>query len=317
MTSKIVTLTMNPTLDIGTSIDQVAPDRKLRTGDVRYDPGGGGVNVARAVKRLGGTPTALFVSGAVFGDIVGELLQQEGVRHQRISVAGKGRIALAVAERSSGQQYRFVLPGPPLRPTECDAVLHRLSSLTTPGAYVVLSGSLPPGVTPEFYSRAAQQIAQEGARCVLDTSGPALTEGLRQGVYLAKPNMRELTQLYGSDIHNEREQERAVQRLIADGKCEVVLLSLGAAGVLLATADGNERLRAPSVPIRSKVGAGDSMVAGVVLALSQGRPLRDSIRYGIAAGSAAVMTPGSELCRLADTEQLYESLVTIHAPPGV
>jgi len=311
----VVTLTMNPTIDKSAAIGHVAPDRKLRCEEPRHDPGGGGVNVSRAMRRLGGQSLALYPAGGALGQLLQELLDEEGVRHQAIPINGMTRENLTVAEASTGQQYRFGMPGPSLEEEDWQRCLEELSTLESGPDYVVASGSLPLGVPDDFYARVARQVHDRGGRLLLDTSEEPLRAAAAEGVYLLKPNMRELRQLAQSDIEDEAAQEAAVRELVERGQAEVVLLSLGAAGALLATADRLERLRAPSVPIKSKIGAGDSMVAGIVLGLSRGRSVVEAALLGIAAGSAAVMTPGTELCRREDTERLFKQLLANRSRP--
>jgi len=180
--------------------------------------------------------------------------------------------------------------------------------------YLVLSGSLPPGVPSDFYARVGCIANASGARTILDTSGEALRLGVHDGLYLLKCNLRELGELAGHALTDEAQQEAAAAQLLASGYSEVVVVSLGAAGALVVSKDGWERLRVPTVPVESKVGAGDSMVAGIVLRLSQGRPLREAILFGLAAGAAAVMRPGTQLCRREDTERLFERLTRERVP---
>jgi 6-phosphofructokinase 2 len=172
----------------------------------------------------------------------------------------------------------------------------------------VLSGSLPEGVGDDIYAKLAKQMPEE-CRVVVDTKGDVLARSLETPVYLIKPNVRELGQLVGRDIESDEEIVEVSRRLISDGKVQVVVTSLGSGGAMLVTADHTEQLRSPTVKIRSKVGAGDSMVAGIVLGLARGWSVRDAVRLGIAAGAAAVMTEGTELCRRADVERLYEHMV--------
>jgi 6-phosphofructokinase 2 len=230
-------------------------------------------------------------------------------------VSGRTRENITVSETTTAAQYRFVLPGPQLLPEDCERCLARLSELDPPPRYLVLSGSLPPGVPDDFYASAAAVGRQLGARTVLDTSGIALRRGIDAGVYLLKPNLRELGQVAGAELRSEADQERAARELLGRGQSEVVVVSLGAAGVLLVSADVVERIRAPTVPIRSRIGAGDCTVAGIVVGLSRGDDLRHAVRRGVAAGAAAVTTPGTELCRRADAERLYAGLLSeMHSP---
>ena len=300
----IVTLTMNPALDIATSTDRVEPTHKLRCSMPRYDPGGGGINVARAVHALGGDAVAIFPIGGPAGEMIRRKLQQEGVAHDAIPISGFTRESLAVAELASGKQFRFILPGPTLSQTDQERCLDQLSAATSGAQYIVASGSLPPGVPDDFYAKVAELARVQRARFVMDTSGPALKRaGL--GIYLLKPSLRELTDLTGREIRKERDEELAARQVIEQGRCEILVLSLGAQGALLATADGCQRFAAIPVEARSTVGAGDSMLAGIVLGLSRGLPLRDAVRFGMAAGAAALLGTGTQLCRRSDVERLY------------
>jgi 6-phosphofructokinase 2 len=307
----IVTLTMNPTLDKSASIDQVVPDRKLRCQTLRQEPGGGGINVARAIRKLRGNSLALYPAGGLTGDLIKALLDEEGLNHQPLPIESLTREGLMVVEQATGQQFRFNLPGPTLKESEWRRCLDELAGLDPPPDYLVASGSLPEGVPYDFFARVAQLAHEKDIRLILDTStSQAARQALEEGVYLIKPNLREFRELVGSDLEKEVEQEARAKEIVKDGQATVVVVSLGAAGVLMATEDGCERLRAPTVSIESKVGAGDSSVAGIALSLARGKTVRKSVQFGIAAGASAVMTPGSELCRREDTERLYQSMAS-------
>lgn len=303
MTMTVVTVTLNPAIDKSCSVDQVAPDRKLRCSQPAFDPGGGGINVARVIRRLGGDTLALWTCGGPMGELLAGLLDEEGVPHQPVHIAGLTRENFIVFERTSEQQYRFGTPGPPLAEDEAERCLQQVRSLDPAPEFLVLSGSLPPGLADDFYGQLIRQ-ASKSSRVVLDASGPALTRGLTEPVFLIKPNLRELGQLAGHEIEDESQIREVAQELIGDGRVQVVVTSLGSAGAVLVTSSGAAHISAPTVPIRSKVGAGDSTVAGIVFGLAQGRSLFDAVRLGIAAGAAAVMTEGTELCRRSDTERL-------------
>lgn len=304
----IVTLTMNPAIDKNSAVDQVVPEAKLRCSRPRREPGGGGLNVARAIQRLGGDSTAYYPAGGPPGMILKQLLDREELVHRPIEIEAWTRENLVVDEERSGQQFRFGMPGPEIREAEWRRCLKVISELGSELDYLVASGSLPPGVPTDFYRRVAEIASGAGARCVVDTSGDALRHSVDAGVYLLKPNVRELQQLAGRELNNEQKQMEAARSLIEAGGAEVVVLSLGAGGAMTITADGSEHVRTPTVPIKSKVGAGDSMVGGIVLALAREENLRDAVRFGAAAGAAAVMTPGTELCRREDAERLYAAM---------
>jgi 6-phosphofructokinase 2 len=303
---KIVTLTMNPALDKSVSIGHVMADRKLRCGPPRYAPGGGGVNVSRAIRRLGGESLAFYTRGGPIGEMLQDLLAEEGVSHWPLEIEGITRVSFTVFEQASKQQYRFVMPGPELHAVEWRRCLEVVFERESQPDYLVASGSLPPGVPTDFYGRLARSACQAGCRFIVDTSGDELRAAAEAGVYLLKPNMRELRHLAGKEIESEEQQQQVARQLVEQGRAEVVVVSLGAAGALLVSAEGSERVRAPTVRIQSKIGAGDSMVAGLVLALARGQSLSESVHFGVAAGAAAVATPGTELCRREETESLYQ-----------
>ncbi len=304
----IVTLTANPCVDESTGVDQVVPDRKLRCGDPRYEPGGGGINVARAIRRLGGEALAVYPAGGPAGELLASLLEREGVAHRPLPIAGWTRENLNVFEESTGRQFRFVLPGPRLALREWEGLLEEVSALSPFPAFLVASGSLPPGVPADFYARAARLARDRGGRFVLDTSGEAAKRALEEGVFLVKPSLREFQHLSGLPDAEEAHLVAESKRWIEAGRCEAVVLSLGAAGVLWVTAETSQRLLSPTVPVRSTVGAGDSMLAGIVLRLQQGHAMGEAVAFGVAAGAATVMNPGTELCHRPDAERLYEGM---------
>lgn len=300
----IVTLTMNPALDIATSTDRIVPTHKLRCTAPRYDPGGGGINVARAVHALGGDAVAVFPVGGPAGAMIRHLLEQEGVAHRPIAIDGFTRESLAVEERQTGKQYRYILPGPELSGRDQERCLNELSLLAPKAAYIVASGSLPLGVPEDFYARVGEFARRLGKRLILDTSGAALKQAGGE-IYLLKPSLSELASLTGREIRTQRDQERAARELVEDRRGEIIVVSLGVEGALLVTAEQTERFAAIPVQARSTVGAGDSMLAGVVLGLSRGLPLREATRFGMAAGAAALLGSGTELCRREDVERLF------------
>ncbi len=304
----IVTVTLNPSIDTSCRVSQVMAEHKLRCSEPVHEPGGGGINVSRAVRKLGGESLALFPAGRHFGGLLKNLLRHEGVEFRQVEIAGQTRENFIVREETSGQQFRFGLPGPTMREEECGAVLTLLDSLESRPEYLVGSGSLPPGTLPDFYALLGKKAAVLGAKYIVDTSGEALCRAAESPVYLIKPNRRELSQLAGEEILEEDDLADAALRLINEGISEIVVVSLGAGGAMLVTREGCRRIHAPSVQAVSMVGAGDSMTAGMVLGLTRGLPIIEAAMFGVAAGTAAVMTPGTELCRREDTERLYEKI---------
>jgi len=299
----IATLTLNPALDVTTCTDKVRHTHKLRCTAPRFDPGGGGINVARVIHTLGGEVTAIFPCGGPAGAMLATLIEEAGVPIAPVAVEGATRESFTVDEGETGKQYRFVLPGAALAEDELARLLDSLKSADA--SHLVVSGSLPPGCDPAVIPRLGALSREMGARLVVDTSGAALAACEGAGIYLLKPSLREVEDLLGKPIEDEQGELAAARTLLERGFGEVIVLSLAERGALL-VAEGTElRLPAIEVDTKSAVGAGDSMVAAITLASSRGRSLPDALRYGIAAGAATLMTPATELARASDVERLY------------
>ena len=305
---QILTLTVNPALDVSTSTQQVESNHKLRCRTSRVDPGGGGVNVARVVRRLGGRCLAVYTAGGAVGEAYRRLIEADRIPSLVLPVQGSTRQNFTVDEASTGEQYRFVLEGPEFSEAEWRACLDVVAETVPAGGYVVASGSLPPGVPDDFYARVVRVAREGGARCVVDASGPALAHALAEGVFLVKPSRRELGEYVGAALDSEQSQLDAASALVSAGSAEYVALTLGEAGAVLTSRSGSIRLPVPSVEVASIVGAGDSFLAAFVLRLAQGLRVEKAFGAAVAAGSAAVMTPATELCHRSDVERLEAEL---------
>jgi 6-phosphofructokinase 2 len=306
--SQIVTLTMNPAIDRVMTIEHVTPDAKLRCKSERRDPGGGGVNVTRGIYELGGESLAIFTCGGYTGEMYRELLEIEQLPNSAIKIEGLTREHIMVMETSTGRDYRFGEPGPELTEQEAEDCLQAVCDLDPAPQYLVLSGSLPPGAGDDFYARIIE-AADEDTRIVIDTNPPALRPALQVGVYLLKPNARELGDLVGHTLEGRQEIEEISHEMVESGKAEIVVTSIGAGGSIVVAEDICTRVPAPPVKVESKVGAGDSMVAGLVLALDRGKSIIDAVRYGTAAGAAAVMDTETGLGSREHVERLYQQLI--------
>jgi 6-phosphofructokinase 2 len=303
--NSIVTLTMNPALDITTDADVVRPTDKVRCSSVRYDPGGGGVNVAQVAHNLGASVTALFPAGGATGEMYCDLLAARGIPFHLVKITGSTRESFTVDETTTGLQYRFVLPGPSLTFAELQQCLVELRHLAKSAKFVVASGSLPPGAPSDFYQQVALICQELGARLILDTSGGDLRH-LTSGVFVLKASVRELRECVGRELVTESEQLFAAHEIVDCGRAEAVVVSLGSEGALLATS--TESTRFSAIPVRgvSGVGAGDAMTSAITVGLSRGWSLSESVRFGIAAGAAMVLTPGTAPCTRAEVERLFE-----------
>jgi 6-phosphofructokinase 2 len=301
----IVTLTLNPAVDITSSAEAVRPTDKIRCSDPRYDAGGGGINVAKVAHELGASVCAVYPAGGTSGDLLTGLLLGDGVPLRRIATDGGTRESFTVNETTTGRQYRFVLPGPPLSLVDQQRCLRELRQQAASARFVVASGSLPPGAAENLYQQVALVCGEVGARLVLDTSGCGLRH-FTSGVFLLKASVRELREYAGRELATRSEQIAAARDIIACGQAETVVVSLGSDGAVLITAA--QALWFPAIPTRtvvSGVGAGDAMVAAMTVGLSRGWTLNESVRYGVAAGAAQLLTPGSRPCTEADVERLF------------
>lgn len=304
--NNIFTLTLNPALDNNTRTERIYPDGKLRCDRPDYEPGGGGINVSRAIRKLGGESVAIFTTGGPSGDRLNQLMHEEGVKTQTFQVADWTRENLNITETTTEQQYRFVMPGASMTEEELDQVLKYLKQVKALDM-LVISGSLPLDVPSDFYAKLLRHCKSHGIRCIVDTSGDPLAHVVKEGgCTLIKPNAKELRNLTGIDADTPAHLETAALALVEEGKAESVLVSLGPQGALLVWDNGLHYITPPAVKKMSTVGAGDSMVGAVVYKLSQGESLLTAAQYGVAAGTAATMRFGSELCSLKDTEELFD-----------
>lgn len=305
----IVTLTINPAVDIFVNVARVEPTAKLRCSAPKRDPGGGGINVARVVHRLGGNVAAIYPTGGSIGKLLNRLLEREGIDSIVTPSHVETRENFTAFEQETGLQYRFVLPGSPLHRPEWEAVLERLTDLPQPPRIVVASGSVPPGVPDDIYAETARRARKLGAQMVVDTSGAALAAALAAGVTLIKPNQNELSELAGAALDSDADRIAACRKLIADGRTEMVALTLGENGAMLVTRERALRAEPMRIEVLSAVGAGDSFLGGLVAALAQRKDLDEAFRLAVAAGSAAVTSPGTELCTEEDVQRLLPRIV--------
>ena len=305
----IVTFTINPAIDKSSTVDNVVAENKLYCDEPRYEPGGGGINVSRAINKLDGKSLLLYTSGGLTGQRLDNLLKEENLNTQTIKIENSIRENLIIMEKSTNLQYRFGMPGPKIFNNETKKILDTISNLDPYPEYLVISGSIPKGVDTNIYAQMAKIAKKNGAKVIVDASNQPLKEAMNEGVFLIKPNLGEFQDLIGKELQDEDEIKDAALKLINNNCCNSIVISLGAGGAVLITKDKTRYFRPPTVPIKSKVGAGDSMVAGIVLSLAKGNNLEKSVIYGLAAGSAAVMTPGTELCTKEDTQKLYKKML--------
>ncbi len=310
--SNIITLTVNPAIDKSTSVAGIKPDSKLRCDPPVYEAGGGGVNISKVLKELGGSSHCMYLAGGPTGTHLKNLLDAQGIVQQVIPIEGWVRENLAVTDTLHNQQYRFGMPGPVVSQTEWEEVLERLDSNLGAGDFLAASGSLGPGMPVDFFARAAAIAGKHKAKYILDSSGEALLRGAQAGVFLLKPNLGELAMLGGVKMISFQDIHGVARKFLDENPCEMMVVSLGAQGAMLFQKESDKvtHITAPIVPLKSAIGAGDSMVAGMIFALSEGMSAVEMAKFGVACGSAATMTAGTRLCKKKDAEALYQWILT-------
>jgi len=302
----IVTITVNSALDKSTHFKGLVPEQKIRCEEPRFDAGGGGINVSKAISRLGGTSLAVFTSGGPTGKMLEELVRKESIAYEEVAVESWTRESFVAVDDNTNSQYRFGFTGGKISEEESDKILETIAALKP--KFLVASGSLNEGLSTDFYSKIAEIAKKSNAKLIVDTSGEALKKALEVGVYMIKPNVGELAKLIDVERLELEEVNEAAKQIIAKGGAEIVVVSLGPQGAVLVTKDVYEFVPAPNVAKKSTVGAGDSMVGGMVWALSQNESLKEVIRWGVACGSAATMNEGTQLFKFEDANRLFEWL---------
>ncbi len=304
--AKIVTLTLNPTIDTALEAEEMVHTDKIRTSGERIDPGGGGINVARVLVRFGAPVHAIFMAGGSTGRLLDRLLQREGVERTYVPIGGETRVSVTVYERATGREYRLVPEGPVLSDPEWQECLKRVAEVECD--YFVGSGSLPQGVPRDFYARVAEILARRSIKFVLDAPAEDLKLALRsKGVFLVKPSRAELEDLADAELPHLEAIIGAASQIIAEGGAENVAVSLGEEGAVLVDRSGAQFTPALEVQGRSAVGAGDSFLAAMTYAFACGGADRATVlRLAVAAGAAATLSPGTDLCHPWDVTRLAQ-----------
>ncbi|WP_100614397.1 1-phosphofructokinase family hexose kinase [Confluentibacter citreus] len=291
----IITLTINPALDKSAKVDGLVPDQKLQCHSIGYQPGGGGINVSRVLNRLNEQTRCIFTSGGDTGKNLNELLLKEGINPETMSVKAWTRENLSIVDTKTNFQYRFGMPSHGLQDVELVELKSVLDKCLSNGDMLVLSGSLPPNVATDYYATLIQYVSNKNIRIVIDTSGPALAEALKEKVFLVKPNQKELAQWAGKEFLSSMEQEAFALDRVKSGNATYVVVSLGARGAFMASKDGIVYQSTPSVSVKSTIGAGDSMVAGLIYGIKNDFLVKDILKWGVVCGVATTMNEGTNL----------------------
>lgn len=303
--SKIVTITFSPCIDKSTSITSLIPDKKLTCATPILEPGGGGINVSRALKKLGVDSIAIFPSGGYTGKFFNHLMVNENIEAVIIGAFNETRENIIILDESKNIQYRFGMPANELMNIEWQRCLKAVQDITDV-EFLIASGSLPPAVPLNIFAQLSKIAKLKNAKFIVDTAGEALKLAIEEGVFLLKPNISELGRLAFQEKISIEEAKKIAREIILNEKCETMVISMGAEGAMLVTKDITQIIKPPDVKRKSTVGAGDSMVAGIVYYLSMGKSIIEATKFGVACGTAATMNSGTELCKKYDADNLYK-----------
>lgn len=291
----IVTLTVNPALDKSVQIDQLVPEQKLNCKAIQYQAGGGGVNISRVLNTLNVKNKCLFTSGGDTGKFLERLVKEEQLDISPISVKAWTRENLSVVDTKTELQYRFGMPGNGLSAEEIALIKKMVDREVTDNSMFIISGSIAEQMPQDLYVQLIQLLKSKHVKIVLDTSGKALELTLKESLYLIKPNQKELAHLAGKSFMTKEAQEKFALQLVNDGKATYVVVSMGARGAFIASSEGISYCSTPSVKVKSTIGAGDSMVAGMVYAIQNGLTPDAILKWGVICGVATTMTDGTNL----------------------
>ncbi len=303
----IVTITLNPAIDKSTVVDEMKPEKKLKCNNPKFEPGGGGVNISRVLQRLNNKATTIYFEGGYSGKFFTQLIKIEKIEKIAIEIKNNTRENFIVFDQKNNLQYRFGMPGPKIHDKEALILMKTIEQLENVD-YLIVSGSMPIGIDDDFIQKIAKIAQNKKAKFIVDTSGDSLKKCLKENVFLIKPNLNELAYIAGLNEISIQEIPKVTKQIIARGKCEAICVSLGAKGAMLITKENAYNIVPPKVNAMSTVGAGDSMLAGIVHKLSMGEDLLSAAKYGVSCGTAATLNPGTELCHLTDAEIIYKQI---------
>ena len=298
----IYTITLNPALDRTIWIKNIHYDDANRIEKEEKYAGGKGIDVSRVLGKMDVINHALGFLGGYTGMEVEGLLLQEGIYCDFTPIANDTRTNIVLNISQSDQQVLFSASGPEIRPAELTAFFQKLEQLPSP-EYVTISGSLPENLSPIIYARSIEILKRKNARVLLDTDGENLRIGITAEPTIIKPNIHELSRLVKRDLSQLADIVAAAEEIQQSG-IEIVLVSMGARGILLVTSEEKYLAVPPQVTVVNTIGAGDSSVAGFIFGLVSGMPLKESLRYAAAAGTATTLQPGTALAQHQDIEQI-------------
>jgi len=299
----IATVTLNPSLDKIATVEELVVDEANRWTSLRRDPGGKGINVSRVVHELGGETIAYGFIGGIDGETLKHLLQQQGVPFDFTPIQGEIRSNFIITDLKTRRQTRIDAPGPHISRDELGKLIDKVTRIKPKPDFLVFAGSVPPGVPTDIYQQLIERAKKSGIKTVLDSDNKWLKEGIKAKPNVIKPNVHEAEELLETHLKDQAAIVEAVKTLV-NRSIDVAAISRGKNGLIVANGGKILKITPPQVEVRSTIGAGDSTIAGLVLKLSQGHGIEEASRWAAAAGTAAALTPGTELCRREDVERI-------------
>ena len=304
---QILTITFNPSVDKCTKVEKLVSEQKMKCTTPTYEPGGGGINVARSIKKLGGEATALYLSGNQTGKLLTSLLKNENINTIEIQIKNSTRENFIAFDFSNNLQYRFGMPGPFVFEDEFNKTLYTINKIKEID-FLVISGSIPEGIPASIFDILSNICKEKKSKLIIDTSGQALKGALVDGIYMLKLNMQELGTLLNNEGITMKDLPVIAKPILEKNNIEVIVISLGALGALLITKNKSMHFIPPKVNVKSTVGAGDSMVGGIIYQLSKESTLLEAVQYGVACGTSATMNIGTELCNKVQADKIYNQI---------
>jgi 1-phosphofructokinase len=299
----IITLTLNPAIDQTLVVPKFVAGDTIRVKSSRFDPGGKGINVSRVIRELGGESLAMGFAPGGLGRFIEDTLEKQGIETDFVHTGGETRTNITILDESRHVHTILSDPGPLTDRSFVTELKRRLRKRVKPGDWLVLAGSIPPPLDAGVYGEIITEASERGVHTILDADGAALEAGAQAHPEMVKGNRRELERLLGRHLDDEASTLEAAKEVQAGGIPEV-LVTRGREGAVAVDTKHSYRGVAPRVRAVSAVGSGDAFLAGVVLTLSKGGVLEDALRLGIASGTAAVLNPGTELCRRREVDIL-------------
>ncbi len=309
----IATITLNPTLDRNIAVHGLVLDEANRWTSLRLYAGGKGIDVSRAIHEMGGKTIAYGFTGGDTGRTVEILLDEEGVPYSFTPIREETRTNFIITDTKSHRQTRIDAPGPRISKRELERFADRLKRIEPRPELMVIGGSVPPGVPIDVYHEIVAECHKFEVRCILDSAGRWLKEGVKARPYLIKPNVHEAEELLDTELPTEEAIIKAALKIVEMG-IEIAVISRGKNGLIAASKESIVKAVPPPLKVVSAVGAGDCAVAGLALKLADGEPLIEACRLAAAMGAAAVLTPGTELCHRDDVMKLLPQIEVSETP---